>query len=58
MIPLFNQVDKENLLEFYHLRRCLEDIADYALRIMLGGGGLERDQEDLRELVKILDGWS
>jgi len=43
------------VLEFYFLRRGLEDISDYIFRIMMGDGGLERDRSDLGELLDCLD---
>lgn len=45
-----------DIMNFYHIRRELEDIADYLVRIIQGDGSSDRDQADLTELVEILDG--
>jgi hypothetical protein len=43
------------LLEFYFLRRALEDIADFILRIQSAAGTPARDREDVQECLDILD---
>ncbi len=49
------QVDA-TALEFYGVRRALEDTADYIVRIAHGDGGPDRDGRDLAEMLQDLDG--
>ncbi len=44
------------LLDFYWLRRGLDDVADWVLRIMAGDGSTARDEADLVEIADCLAG--
>jgi Ser/Thr protein kinase RdoA (MazF antagonist) len=45
-----------DVFEFYYIRRGLEDLADWIIRIRAGQGSPEQDQEDLDEMRDCLAG--
>ena len=49
------KLPESDILEFYFLRRALEDIADFIKRVLRADGSEARDAEDIAEIIGFLD---